>query len=73
MLKPASAYPFTSCSASRSSFQGTLHASRTRFILGAFTTTTGQVHLLQQNYFLSTSLAFSSSRVAEGNARFICG
>src|SRR5271170_1207793 len=40
VLKPASAYPFTSCSASRSSFQGALHAGRTRFIIGAFTTTT---------------------------------
>src|SRR5208337_1163225 len=40
VLKPDSAYPFTSCSASRSSFQGAFHAGRTRFIFGAFATTT---------------------------------
>src|SRR5207245_9691852 len=40
--KLAGAYPFTSCSASRSSFQGAFHAGRTRLILGAFTTTTQQ-------------------------------
>ena len=69
-LKLAGAYPFTSCSASCSSFQGALHASRTRLTFGVFTTITRNVHLLQRFIFADPiSPSFSFSRVAEGHVR----